>query len=237
MEPLAGQEPDAFEDIETVLNEAYPEARSRADGLDIHAETLHTFSEDADLKPVDGVILSALAGTVEGSVTLPGLGGIDYVGIRNETGLTVEGDIGEWAGARMNDGTLHVQGDAGDHAAYRMEGGTLRIEGDAGDRLGQEAAGGTVTVRGDAGRETAIRMDGGEVVTRGAGRRSGMEMRGGTLRIEGDGDSGMGMDMEGGTIYVDGRFYISRRRQMAWDGGTIYVREDGEYVPFLGDDT
>lgn len=163
-----------------VLTAAYPAACEALDGIDINHETVEAFIKDTALRAADGVFISAIANTLEDSVTLPGLAGVDYVGVRNTADIAVDGDTGDYAGVGMMAGELHVDGDAG--------------------------------------------------------RQSGRLMQGGVLRIKGDGDGGLGMDMEGGEIYVDGTFYLSRRHQRGWTGGTIYRREEGEYVPFIGGD-
>ena len=116
---------------------------------------------------------------------------LDHVG-KGMTGgrMTVEGEVGAYAGLAMTGGALRIAGKAGFAAAAMMRGGLVVIEGDAGDFLGGALPG---EMRG---------MRGGLVIVRGnAGARVGDRMRRGIILVEGDlGDHAAGRLLAGTVI-------------------------------------
>ena len=95
--------------------------------------------------------------------------------------LTVEGDVGDWAGAEMRGGTLVVRGSAGHHlgGAYPgdragMRGGEIVVHGDAGAQAGAGLRRGLIAIGGRAGEAAGLRMLAGTIVARaGSGRARG----------------------------------------------------------------
>ena len=103
--------------------------------------------------------------------------------------LTVEGDVGDWAGAEMRGGALVVRGSAGHHlgGAYPgdragMRGGEIVVHGDAGAQAGVGLRRGLIAIGGRAGEAAGLRMLAGTIVAAGGlGPRAGAGMRRGSL--------------------------------------------------------
>ena len=74
---------------------------------------------------------------------------IDRLGYHNTKNIIVQGDAGDWVGARMTRGTIIVKGNTGGVAGYRMEAGTITIKGNTGNLLGDEMNGGTIFLEGE----------------------------------------------------------------------------------------
>ncbi|HEB77404.1 MAG TPA: formylmethanofuran dehydrogenase subunit C [Methylothermaceae bacterium] len=120
---------------------------------------------------------------------------LDYIG-RNacDINLTVEGDVGAYAGMGLRSGTLRIKGDTDIFAACEMRGGLVQIDGNAGDFLAAALPG---DKRG---------MRGGIVLVKGdVGDRCGDELRRGTILVEGNAGDYCGSRLIAGTIAVMGR--------------------------------
>lgn len=132
--------------------------------------------------------------------------------------LTVHGDVGAYAGARMQGGHLEVHGDAGAFAASGMRGGVLRVTGNAGDFLAAAIPG---AHRG---------MEGGVVVVGGdAGDRVGDHMRRGLVLIEGNAGDYCAARMTAGTIAVWGR--VGAFPGVGMKRGTLLLQAMPEHPP------
>ncbi|HSC99584.1 MAG TPA: formylmethanofuran dehydrogenase subunit C [Casimicrobiaceae bacterium] len=131
------------------------------------------------------------AGMTRGRITVEGEVGM-YAGAEMRGGtLMISGDAGALAGCAMHDGLLHIRGSVGDFAAAAlpgarrgMDGGTMIVEGDAGDRLGDRMRRGLLLIAGDAGDYCGARMLAGTIVVRGTvGAGAGAGMQRGTLMV------------------------------------------------------
>jgi formylmethanofuran dehydrogenase subunit C len=128
-----------------------------------------------------------------------------YLGFKNCKNITVEGDVGDWVGDRMRNGSIIVKGDAGDRVGDWMKGGSITIEGSAGYGFGFGVTGGRATVEGNAGDGAGEKMEGGSVIVKGsAGNGVGDKMKGGSITLQGDVGDRLGCWMKGGHIIVKG---------------------------------
>ncbi|HEY9428944.1 MAG TPA: formylmethanofuran dehydrogenase subunit C, partial [Gemmatimonadaceae bacterium] len=157
--------------------------------------------------------LFAVEGERSARVHLVGdLSKVDALGAATSDGeLTVDGDVGRYAGSRMSGGVLRVNGNAGDGAGLEMSGGLLDISGDAADRVGaarlgasKGMLGGEIIIRGKLGAEAGTRMRRGTIVCFGAGDRTGEAMIAGNVIVLGDAGSDTGRYNKRGTIVVFG---------------------------------
>jgi len=151
-------------------------------------------------------------GEVDGDIVIRGgLPSMLRVGAGMSAGsVTVEGDVGMYAGEQMQGGSLDIDGDAGAFAACALRGGLLRIRGDAGGFLGgplpgsrRGMEGGSVIVDGRAGDRTGDRMRRGIVMIGGdAGDYCGARMLAGTIVVRGVVGQGIGAGMQRGTLLL-----------------------------------
>ena len=124
--------------------------------------------------------------------------------------VTVEGDVGMYAGALMQGGALDIHGNAGAFAACAMRGGLLRVRGSAGDFVGgplpgsrRGMEGGSVIVDGGAGDRVGDRMRRGIVMIGGdVGDYCGARMLAGTIVVRGSVGQGIGDGMQRGTLLL-----------------------------------
>jgi formylmethanofuran dehydrogenase subunit C len=125
----------------------------------------------------------------QGSLTVEGNIGA-YAGMHLHGGrLTVNGNVGAYAATGMVSGLMHIGGSAGDFLAaslpgdaHGMRGGTVVVDGNCGDRLGDRMRRGVVLIRGATGSYSASRMLAGTIVVEGElGISPGLRMQRGTL--------------------------------------------------------
>jgi len=70
-------------------------------------------------------------------------------------------------GAYQEQGTVSINGDLGYFAGHFLQGGTLIVEGNTGDRTGNGMRLGKIVITGGAGEDTGDFMSGGEIITYG----------------------------------------------------------------------
>lgn len=125
----------------------------------------------------------------QGSITVEGNIGA-YAGMHAHGGkLTVTGNVGAYAATGMVAGLMHIGGSAGDFLAaslpgdaHGMRGGTVVVDGNCADRLGDRMRRGVVLIRGATGSYCAARMLAGTIVVEGElGIFPGLRMQRGTL--------------------------------------------------------
>lgn len=92
----------------------------------------------------------------------------NVLGYLNRKNITVNGDVGDWAGQRMKRGTIIVNGNAGgcvggDMRGYGMKGGTILIRQNASYSVGNCMRGGKIILEGNAGTFFGSWMNGGEI--------------------------------------------------------------------------
>ncbi|MFH0860806.1 MAG: hypothetical protein V1921_06360 [Candidatus Altiarchaeota archaeon] len=118
--------------------------------------------------------------------------------------ITVEGDLGNYAGLEMSDGQLIVDGSVGAWAGQGMTGGYLEIGNNASSWLGFKMNGGKIVVKGNVGDFAGERMDGGKIFVHGnAGKYAANFMKDGLMDIRGDVEE-FGK-IAGGTVHHRGR--------------------------------
>ena len=136
---------------------------------------------------------------------------LDRLGAEMTRGsLTVEGDVGDYAGQNMSGGLLQISGNSGSHAGAGLSGGRIEIGGDAGNCLGGAAPGdklgmrgGLILVRGNAGDRVGDRLRRGMILIEGdTGNYCASRMVAGTIAVLGRTGSGMGLGMKRGTIIL-----------------------------------
>jgi formylmethanofuran dehydrogenase subunit C len=124
--------------------------------------------------------------------------------------LSIEGDVGLYAGAQMQGGRLVIGGNAGAFAGCEMLDGVIHIRGNAGDFLGSARAGmrlgmqgGAVIVDGCVADRAGDRMRRGMLlIGRDAGDFCAARMLAGTIVVRGDVGSGAGCRMRRGTLVL-----------------------------------
>ncbi|MDD5171997.1 MAG: hypothetical protein PHF60_03085 [Candidatus ainarchaeum sp.] len=85
---------------------------------------------------------------------------IHYFGDGNTKNITVEGDLGAYAGTNMKCGSILVRGNAGMEVGRYMSGGTITVEGHASNMPGRMMRGGVLIIKGDAGDKVGLGMSG-----------------------------------------------------------------------------
>lgn len=124
--------------------------------------------------------------------------------------LTVDGNVGNFAGAQMHGGELHIHGNAGDLLGAEMRGGVIRVLGNVRDFAGANPPGskrgmnrGTILIHGDAGQGLGTRMRRGLIAVAGsAGAFVGRQMLAGTIVVGGSCGQHAVSDMQRGTLFL-----------------------------------
>lgn len=122
--------------------------------------------------------------------------------------VIVEGDVGNYAAAKMRGGKFEIRGNAADFVASGLKAGLVTISGTAGDFAGGlmpgdkfGMLGGIVVVEGHVGARAGERMRRGTIVTRASfGPAAGSRMCGGTLWTEVGFGNGPGPLLRRGTL-------------------------------------
>ncbi len=112
--------------------------------------------------------------------------GIYLLGFRNSRNVTVDGDVGEYAGDSMLGGSMLIQGKADLFLGHGMSGGRMIVRQDSNGKVGSSMRGGEIIAHGSV--QTDI----------------GDDMIGGRIHVIGDVLGRAGSLMEGGEILVDG---------------------------------
>jgi formylmethanofuran dehydrogenase subunit C len=158
-----------------------------------------------------GDLFDIAAGDAADLVIIGGSDRLDQVGKGMTSGrITVEGEVGAYAGLAMTGGALRIAGKAGFAAAAMMRGGLMVIEGDAGDFLGgalpgemRGMGGGLVIVRGNAGARVGDRMRRGVILVEGdLGADAGARLLAGTVIGLGSSGAYPGLGMKRGTLLL-----------------------------------
>lgn len=164
----------------------YRNARNHVGRVEYSAAALEAFVTvaDFDRSPIavkPGLFLSAAVEEFEaGTVTLPDLSGVDYCFYRNETDVTVEGSVGDYAGHSARSGSITIKGDVGSHCGRFMEDGSITVEGDAGRALGHGMRSGSIHVHRDADDLPGLQKKGGTITVDGATGRPPTESENGS---------------------------------------------------------
>ncbi|MFH0860839.1 MAG: hypothetical protein V1921_06525 [Candidatus Altiarchaeota archaeon] len=158
--------------------------------------------------PKAGIFLSAfMQNSQENKFRIVARKPLDYLGYKLGKGkqVTVDGDVGDYAGAKMDGGSLTIKGNAGIKTGYMLNRGEILVEGDSGDSTGENNISGIITVGGNVPGRTGNGMKGGKVTIKGnAGRQTGYGMKDGIVHVHGDMGIETGASMFGGRIEVDG---------------------------------
>ncbi|QMU61084.1 MAG: formylmethanofuran dehydrogenase subunit C [Gammaproteobacteria bacterium] len=137
---------------------------------------------------------------------------MDYLGhaLKKKTELTVNGDAGHFAGAKLAGGKLVVKGNAQNYAGCGMSKGQIEITGNANDYLGGAFAGdkkgmsgGTILVHGNSGNFTGDLLRRGTIMVVGnIGDYCASRMIAGTITNLGTIGKQVGVGMRRGTILL-----------------------------------
>ncbi|MEL7048328.1 MAG: formylmethanofuran dehydrogenase subunit C, partial [Pseudomonadota bacterium] len=152
-----------------------------------------------------------IAGTAEdGDIVFEGGSArFDNVAVGLDAGsITVEGDVGHYAGHKMTAGRLVIKGNARHHLGSSMQDGLIHVTGNVADRVGAPSpgvrdgmAGGAIIIDGTAGDHCGERQRRGLIIAKGkVGKCAGGRMLGGTIwGLSGFGAC-LGIQMRRGTI-------------------------------------
>ena len=136
---------------------------------------------------------------------------LDFIGHGMTQGsMTIDGNVGAYAGLLMEGGELTINGDTGIYTACEMAGGQIKVNGNGGDFIGgarvgvkNGMTGGTVIITGNSGDRTGDHMRRGFILIEGnAGDYCGARMVSGTISVLGDVGSHLGYGMKRGTILL-----------------------------------
>jgi len=164
----------------------------------------------------------------------------EHFGLYNTKTLIINGNLGNYAGARMQEGLLIIEGDVGTGLGDYMIGGKIEVRGNADGGAGSYMKGGEILIKGDAGPSLGMRMEGGYIKVEGNAKDyAGYGMRGGRIRIKGDAGDYPGSDMKGGVLIVEGNVGKEVGGDILWSdmgmkGGEIHIggnyKSISEYV-------
>jgi len=162
------------------------------------------FQNEANFSYKAGFFLSALINNCQEDkfvIHTAHLEHIDHLGFCNTKNITVDGDVGDFVGRQMKEGTITLIGNAHDFIGSRMEGGVITVAGNAGDWSGYKMRGGTIIVRGNAGKEIGCTLKSGSIIVEGdVGESVGKKMEGGEIRVMGKYQN-IAADIQGGEIF------------------------------------
>jgi len=137
---------------------------------------------------------------------------MDYLGhaLTNNTELTIKGDVGHFAGAKLAGGKLVVDGNTQDYAGCGISKGLIEVTGNANDYLGSAfagdkkgMAGGTILVHGNSGNFTGDLLRRGTIMVVGnIGNYCASRMIAGTITNLGTIGKQVGVGMRRGTILL-----------------------------------
>jgi formylmethanofuran dehydrogenase subunit C len=137
---------------------------------------------------------------------------MDYIGhaLRKDTQLTVNGNVGHFAGADLMGGKLTIDGNVQDYAACKMSKGLIQVMGDANHYLGSAYAGekkgmtgGTILVHGNSGNFTGDMLRRGTIMVVGnIGDYCASRMVAGTITNLGTIGKQVGVGMRRGTLLL-----------------------------------
>lgn len=88
---------------------------------------------------------------------------LHYLGYKNRKKITVDGDVGNYAGGLMKKRSMIVKGNAGFDVGSGMLSGKITIEGNVDDGLGSRMWGGVIVVKGNAGDDIGRHIRCGEI--------------------------------------------------------------------------
>jgi hypothetical protein len=134
---------------------------------------------------------------------------LNLIGFMNIKDVTIEGNVGTYAGLLMKDGFLI-------------------IEGDSGEMTGADLVGGRIVVRQNSKSEVGEDMMDGEIIVLGDVKSIG-KIKGGTLVIHGDVENGLHCTEEtrsGGEVHIYGECKLD----MAMGGGKGKVYHRGNLI-------
>jgi glutamate synthase domain-containing protein 3 len=127
------------------------------------------------------------------------------VGLLHHLDISIDGDVGHYAGGLCDGPDIRIAGFAGWAAGENLMQGTVRIAGNASERVGASAHGGTIVVAGDASTRAAISLKGGTVLVGGdVGNFSAFMAQAGVLLVGGDAGEALGDSLYEATVYVAG---------------------------------
>jgi len=127
------------------------------------------------------------------------------VGLTNRITITIDGNVGYYAGGLGDGPDITVNGFTGWGIGENLMSGTIRIKGSVSQSAAASAHGGLVIVEGDASLRAGISLKGGALAIAGdAGNLTGFMAQAGTILIGGDAGEALGDSLYEATIYVAG---------------------------------
>lgn len=180
---------DYYERMVDLLNSE--DIRCSAKDVEQFSVAMAEFQEDHLFSHKAGFFISALINTGNDNdytvQTKHLQGEITYLGYCNKRNIVVHGNVEDYLGVKMNEGTIIINGNAGECVGNKMEHGLIVIKGDAGSDVGRWLAGGSIVVEGNVGWTVGNKMVDGSILVYGnADEEAGKEMKGGMLVILGN---------------------------------------------------
>ena len=223
---------EASDLFERALSMLPPPANLNAETVFYFLRRLREF-EEMRFFSLSGIFLSAILSVIREETVVLDLRSLtlDFVGFRNRKSVFVEGNVGSYAGAEMEEGLLKIKWNAFGSLGREMRGGEIVVHGDAGYWVGEKMRGGRIVVEGSVKDALGVEMLAGEIIVRGsAGNYVGKGMLGGKIVVFGNVGHWLGQGMSGGEILVCGNAENGVGNWMR--GGRISV--EGEVGELLG---
>ncbi len=127
------------------------------------------------------------------------------VGLTSSITITIDGNVGYYAGGLGDGPAVTVNGFTGWGVGENLMSGTIRVRGSVSQSAAASAHGGLIIVEGDASLRAGISLKGGTLAIAGdAGNLTGFMAQAGTILIGGNAGEALGDSIYEATIYVAG---------------------------------
>lgn len=128
------------------------------------------------------------------------------VGLANRISVTIDGNVGYYAGGLGDGPDLTVHGFTGWGIGENLMSGNIRVKGSVSQSAAASAHSGLIVVEGDASLRAGISLKGATLAIAGdAGNLTGFMAQAGVILIGGDAGEALGDSLYETTIYVAGR--------------------------------
>ncbi|MDD5172510.1 MAG: hypothetical protein PHF60_05760, partial [Candidatus ainarchaeum sp.] len=136
-----------------MMHEAVKTLKYSAKDIENVSVALAEFQNEVRFSEKAGLFLSALVNNGEDSEfvihTAHFARPIGYLGYQNTKNITVDGDVGEMLGDRMDGGSIFVRGNASYYVGWMMKSGIITVGGNASHAVGTGMDGGEIHLNGD----------------------------------------------------------------------------------------
>jgi formylmethanofuran dehydrogenase subunit C len=151
------------------------------------------------------------------------------VGLTRRIDITIDGNVGYYAGGLGDGPDITVHGFTGWGIGENLMSGSIRVKGSVSQSAAASAHGGMIIVEGDASLRAGISLKGGILAIAGdAGHLTGFMAQAGTILIGGNAGEALGDSLYETTIYVAGSIAglgaDARRTELTGDDVTAVKR-------------